>query len=1202
MGLPPSFDDEEREIKRELDELRQATRYQQSFSNLDEAGFGAGAKSRDQSTAFGTTAMYVEFHQLTEDDEDGVATGTFDKIVLEAPGAIVDNDQSITDQELRFIFDSQAFHNGQFISLRPKAGKTLTVKAGGNIDVSGDIIIGEGEFLLLIYYEDSGVTGDGGYVPMLFDGSISGGGSGVTFPILYPKEDLGTTNGVIDLALNQSDGHYKQITLDGDASLTFSSLPPSTNGFKFYVLTIQDGTGGHVYTDLPNSVINEGTLLGQLQTDPNAQTLWQFSTGDGGGSWHSQAINPQGSGGDNLGNHKADQNLEMSPDGGITIFDINRVRNLDFDDPNSTIFGIKRIEFFDAFSLPIGARNVISSDIEGMDHDLPNLNAFRINIRDGADVLQKEFEVKQGRIDLFNKNLFNFIGWLGNAGQGFAVDSFPNPSMTWALDALGEYSFIVNAFPRFQIFENQLSLGADGVFVGGSTKLSMGNRFIQFTSSSDPGASAPTERFLFQNIADNHLSIRTDTGIIDVEQSILGSLNRDLSNLISPTIPNIDISMEDQFGFKHDINKLRNLDFDDPNSSIFGVKTVQFFDNFNTPTDNTNIASIADGLEFHLIQSGGIQYKFFFGTGLKVQIFETQTSFSHDVALVGANPSDSILKIGSHWIDFTQVSSANVDPAPVGSRFLYSNSFNGGNLTVRTPTGDVDLETVSGITESTDPVNWTGQHHFGNLVHFDSAIATSIVPQVDDQGLGQDIQRWNVWVNRFIDFDDNGVPTTPGSGEGRIFYDNSVKEFKQVDDGGTVTGLGGGVKESDDPVFWTGQHHFGNLVHFDSASATDFVPQIDGKNLGQDIQRWNVWVHQFIDMDDAGIPSTPTAGEGRIFYDDVVREFQQRDDTGAIKSLVASTGVTEAQDPVNWTGQHHFGNLVHFDSSIATDIIPQTDGKNLGQDVQRWNVWVNQFIDFDDQGDPPTPTFGEGRLFWDQGDEEFKQKNDGGVVTSLVSAGGGEVFTWSNDHDADGHNLILDQDGDSLLRNSRDVGDDIVRMETGGVARMQWDNSQVLINTVPLNMNGGEIFNIQKLDFATSGFTASIEEISGVFDKLVYNVVGGSDTFHSFTHDGNVVMEVVNNGVALTGSGTFEKMFRANDSTEIGFSVASNAFNVGSLGSMRIPYTTSTTTSNATLDGLFGNENGCIGIASGNSAFPRIMVRTAGTWKSVFVS
>ncbi len=204
--------------------------------------------------------------------------------------------------EIHFI--DGADQDGQTVYLRAQDGQTIRMRKPttsdantGNLDLDQSFDIVENALVFFQYQVASNATPTGGWVPLITDVSagVGTGGTAFQFPILYPKENLGTTSGVIDLSLNQSDGHYKQITLDGDASLTFSSLPPGVNGFKFYVLTIQDGTGGHVYTDLPDSVIFEGVLLGQLQTDPNSQTLWQFSTADGGTNWHSAVINPQGS-------------------------------------------------------------------------------------------------------------------------------------------------------------------------------------------------------------------------------------------------------------------------------------------------------------------------------------------------------------------------------------------------------------------------------------------------------------------------------------------------------------------------------------------------------------------------------------------------------------------------------------------------------------------------------------------------------------------------------------------------------------------------------------------------------------------------------------------------------------------------------------------------------------------------------------------
>ncbi len=219
-------------------------------------------------------------------------------------GSIIADRKDVSSPfEIHFIDNAQ--QDGQTIYLRAQDGQTIRIRRAltadsttGNLDLDESFDIVENAIVFFQYQVASNASGTGGWVPLITDvSSIAGGGGGdVTFPILYPKENLGTTSGVIDLSLNESEGHYKQITLDGDASLTFSNLPPSVNGFKFYVLTIQDGTGGHVYTDLPDSVLFENSLLGQLQTAPNSQTLWQFSTADGGVNWHASVINPVSAG------------------------------------------------------------------------------------------------------------------------------------------------------------------------------------------------------------------------------------------------------------------------------------------------------------------------------------------------------------------------------------------------------------------------------------------------------------------------------------------------------------------------------------------------------------------------------------------------------------------------------------------------------------------------------------------------------------------------------------------------------------------------------------------------------------------------------------------------------------------------------------------------------------------------------------------
>ena len=253
---------------------------------------------------------------------------------LNAGSASIIVDTLESPAEIHFIDNAQT--NGQIVLLRAQNGLTIRVRraqtsdgATGNLDLDESFNLIENALVFLQYQATSNVTPDGGWVPLITDiTTVAGGtGGGISFPILYPKDELGNVgNQTLILNLNQANGHYKRITLTGDVGLTFETLPPSTVGFKFYLETTQDSTGGHVYTALPTSVINAGTLLGQLQTASDAKTLWQFSTADGGLTWHSQVIQAQGAGGDNLGNHTATEDLKMA------TFDITNLDVLKYAD------------------------------------------------------------------------------------------------------------------------------------------------------------------------------------------------------------------------------------------------------------------------------------------------------------------------------------------------------------------------------------------------------------------------------------------------------------------------------------------------------------------------------------------------------------------------------------------------------------------------------------------------------------------------------------------------------------------------------------------------------------------------------------------------------------------------------------------------------------------------------------------------------
>lgn len=114
---------------------------------------------------------------LTGDDEDGVPTGTTDRINLASSLTIVDYVVPIVNIDLRFINFKPA--NGSRIKFTPKVGRTLVIKTGGDFDIGADITIADNQYKEFIFLDatQTGIAG-GGFVPAQ---DLSGGGGGGEF-------------------------------------------------------------------------------------------------------------------------------------------------------------------------------------------------------------------------------------------------------------------------------------------------------------------------------------------------------------------------------------------------------------------------------------------------------------------------------------------------------------------------------------------------------------------------------------------------------------------------------------------------------------------------------------------------------------------------------------------------------------------------------------------------------------------------------------------------------------------------------------------------------------------------------------------------------------------------------------------------------------------------------------------------------------
>src|SRR3990170_1650827 len=168
----------------------------------------------------------------------------------------------------------------------------------------------------------------------------------------------------------------------GNISLTFSSPPPSSNGFKFYVLLVQDGTGSRTLTALPASVKNGASILTQIDSAVNSQTLIQFVTADGGVTYHAQIIAPAGAG----------QDTPWQVDHDANTYDL---------------FNLDKLRFAPAggFSFPTDATvKGLSTSGTGIEANVPPSQQYRWYIGgfphmtlDTFDLLMHDFNIKDVR-------------------------------------------------------------------------------------------------------------------------------------------------------------------------------------------------------------------------------------------------------------------------------------------------------------------------------------------------------------------------------------------------------------------------------------------------------------------------------------------------------------------------------------------------------------------------------------------------------------------------------------------------------------------------------------------------------------------------------------------------------------------------------------------------------------------------------------
>lgn len=208
------------------------------------------------------------------------------------------------------------------------------------------------------------------------------------------------------------------------------------------------------------------------------------------------------------------------------------------------------------------------------------------------------------------------------------------------------------------------------------------------------------------------------------------------------------------------------------------------------------------------------------------------------------------------------------------------------------------------------------------------------------------------------------------------------------------------------------------------------------------------------------------------------------------------------------------------------------------------------------------------------------------------------MITFKDDH----NNNFIKSSTSGIVYNAH--SNDHHKFYSGLTALVTIDTANISLGA-PLDMGTNNISSCGNISFHTHSGASAGQNISTSTDGLLYQATN-PDT-HDFLVSAVSRFEVEQSKISLKEDTevTGGKKVKASNSTEIAFQVTDNSLTVGSKGTMEIPYVFDTnslsTGTNTTLDGYFGDNNGCIGIqfdtdASAGTGKYRLWVRADGGW------
>jgi len=368
----PSEEQRNRKLRTQLGVVRNLARYTPVGNQVDQSGFGMGARDLPQGAQLGLEAWDPQTVNYTT---DGAARN---HVILQSSALVVDG--AATPINLHFI--DGVIKNGQIISIRPVVGKNLILKkpttldnTTGNINIDTDVTINDHQFAILQFFADQG-TGGGMFILQLVG---SAGGS-----TLWSAITIDVTKNMQQKGLDNLD------YIAFDTALTRIINGIAATGINYDVPT------GETHSFLINAIAKYRMAVGSMDfLGQSISGLNDILFNEAGQSILS----------DTSGLHS------LVPTGDVFDWLVNGITQMTL---NSSALNLKGIEFVDANRVLFG-----NAGIGGVRLDVPTGENFQIYIN-GIE----QYRFLSGNIDMNNKSLNELNDILFNeAGQSILSDT-----------------------------------------------------------------------------------------------------------------------------------------------------------------------------------------------------------------------------------------------------------------------------------------------------------------------------------------------------------------------------------------------------------------------------------------------------------------------------------------------------------------------------------------------------------------------------------------------------------------------------------------------------------------------------------------------------------------------------------------------------------------------------------------------------------